>query len=54
LLQFFREKLEAVLEGRLYPEFPLDTEVALYNNFILQLECEVACSKEKMRGLAEK
>ena len=34
LLQFFHEKREALLEGCLRPEFSLETEVALYKDFI--------------------
>jgi len=41
-----------VLEGRLRPDLPL--EIALYDDFISQLECELACSKEKERDLIDK
>ena len=53
-MQFFREKRESVLEGRLHPEFSLEIEIALYSDFILQLECELAYSKEKERDLFER
>jgi len=42
------------LEGRLHPEFSLEIEIALYSDFILQLECELAYSKEKERDLSER
>ena len=47
LLQFFRKKREAVLGGRLPSKFSLETEIALYNSYISQMEHELACSKEK-------
>ena len=34
LLHFFRERREAVLEGCLHPVLPMETEIALYDNFI--------------------
>ena len=42
------------MEGRLHPEFSLEIEIALYSDFILQLECELAYSKEKERDLSER
>ena len=54
LLQFFSQKQEAVLEGHIYPKFSLETKLALYNDFISQLEHELACSKEKERDLSER
>ena len=54
LLQLFREKRDALLGGRLLPELILEVEVTLYNNFVSQLEREMADFKEKERGLSEK
>ena len=54
LLQFFRKKREAVLGGRLPSKFSLETEIALYNSYISQMEHELACSKEKERDLSER
>ena len=47
LLQFFREKWEAVFRGNLPSEFSLKIEITLYNCFISQLKRDLTCSKEK-------
>ena len=43
-----------MLEGRLRPELPLGTEIALYDDLISQLEREIACRKKKERDLIDK
>ena len=54
MLEFFRERRDALLGRRLHPELTLDVEVRLYGNFILQLESEMATSEEKERIFSEK
>jgi len=43
-----------VLEGSLHPDFPLETKIALYDDFISQLKRELASIKEKERDLIDK
>ena len=42
------------MEGRLRPNLPIKTEIALYDKIILQMDRELARSKEAERNLCDK
>jgi len=54
LLHILRESRGAILEGHLWPDLPMETEIALYDHLISQLEHKLAHSWGKERDLIDR
>ena len=54
LLNFLRDKQRAVMEGLLPLVLSIETEIALYDQIISQLDCELTRSKETEKDLCDK